>query len=203
MNLDVWRWLHDTPPPDERVLSADERERALRYRVASAARQFSGTRAALRHVLARYLEVAPEEIAIVGDGAKPRLAGNELDFNVSHTAGLSLIAVAPAGSSVGIDVERVRPLPRARAIARRFFTPDEVAAIGDDEQEFLRRWTRKEALIKAQGAGVWDHLDRVATSDGEWRVLDVDAPIGFIAAAAAWAGEWEIRPCDLVEAMLK
>ncbi|MBQ0989839.1 4'-phosphopantetheinyl transferase superfamily protein [Micromonospora sp. H61] len=83
----------------------------------------------------------------------------ELAVSVSRTAGLVVIAARRAGA-VGVDVERIRPLP-ALALARRWFPPGELAWLGDRPEagrtvDFLRLWTAKEAVGKALGRGLRD-----------------------------------------------
>ncbi|MFE9919586.1 4'-phosphopantetheinyl transferase family protein [Micromonospora sp. NPDC005553] len=81
----------------------------------------------------------------------------ELAVSVSRTAGLVVVAARQAGA-VGVDVERIRPLP-ALALARRWFPPAELAWLGDRPEagrtvDFLRLWTAKEAVGKALGQGL-------------------------------------------------
>ena len=81
----------------------------------------------------------------------------ELAVSVSRTAGLVVVAARRAGA-VGVDVERIRPLP-ALALARRWFAPAELAWLGDRPEagrtvDFLRLWTAKEAVGKALGRGL-------------------------------------------------
>lgn len=67
-------------------------------------------RAALAEVLSRYLGLEPAEIELErGEHGKPALPGDPppLEFNLSHSAGLVLIAVT-AGRPVGVDVRRRR-----------------------------------------------------------------------------------------------
>jgi len=196
--LHVWRWRHETPPPDASVLTDSERERASRFRVAGARERFVGTRAALRHVLARYTA----DVEIAGESGKPRLASGAVDFNVSHTHGLSLIAVAHAGSDVGIDVEPMRHVARAETIARRFFTHDETRAIlasADRDREFLRCWTRKEARVKARGGAMWDLFARRGEAEdlSGWTLIEIDAGDGYIVTAALRAGDYTTRFFDV------
>src|ERR1700761_6761818 len=67
-------------------------------------------RRALAAILADYLGDAQEAGLRLGEDGKPRLARDpeRLSFNLSHSAALALIAVAPGGIEVGIDVERLR-----------------------------------------------------------------------------------------------
>ncbi|MFC7587338.1 4'-phosphopantetheinyl transferase family protein [Nonomuraea antimicrobica] len=69
----------------------------------------------------------------------------ELGVSFSHTRGY-VCAVAGPGK-VGVDAERVRPGPLDTMLADRVLTPRERALVtGNDE--LMRHWTRKEALIK-------------------------------------------------------
>jgi 4'-phosphopantetheinyl transferase len=63
--------------------------------------------------------------------------------------------------NVGIDIERVRPA--SAEIVTRFFTSTEKAALAslsgaDWLLAFYRCWTRKEALLKANGNGLFSGL---------------------------------------------
>lgn len=83
----------------------------------------------------------------------------ELAVSVSRTAGLVVVAARRTGA-VGVDVERIRPLP-ALALARRWFPSTELAWLGDRPEagrtvDFLRLWTAKEAVGKALGQGLRD-----------------------------------------------
>ncbi len=104
------------------------------------------------------------------------------------------------GCEIGVDVEAVRPIERLAELARRNFHPGEIAAVGaadaaDASSVFLSCWTRKEAVLKAQGAGLRSPLiefdTHSLTSDGEITVsgtrtyLQELAPArGYIAAVA-------------------
>ena len=139
---------------------------------------------------------------------KPALAWPVLDipFNVSHTGGLALVAIAGRGR-VGIDAETVRSEIEVEDLSRRFFAPAEAAeilALSPDAQlpAFFACWTRKEAFIKALGGGLSVALDSFQVSiggdeparllwvDGEeceqWSLLDLSEP--GIAAALAVEG---------------
>jgi 4'-phosphopantetheinyl transferase len=65
---------------------------------------------------------------------------------------------------VGVDVEALREIPDAVALAQRYFSPSEAAFVsggGETEQaaRFLACWTRKEAVVKGVGAGLLMPLD--------------------------------------------
>jgi 4'-phosphopantetheinyl transferase len=133
------------------------------------------SRAALRSILGGYLGQPPGDVAIVArPNGKPQLHIGELAFNLTHSADLALIAVT-RGCEIGVDVEAVRPIERLAELARRNFHPAEIAAVEaaaatDAAKEFMRCWTRKEAVLKALGTGLTTPLaefDTIAsTSDG-------------------------------------
>ena len=129
----LWLAALDQPPEAREwlggLLSAEERERAGRYRVARVRDQFVAGRGLLRLLLAGCLGADPREIPIVYEpNGKPVLGpGESLQFNLSHSEGRALIAIG-RGGRVGVDLERVRPLANIDVLVERFFSPRERAA---------------------------------------------------------------------------
>jgi phosphopantetheinyl transferase len=114
--------------------------------------------------------------------------GGRLKFNLSHSAGLALVAIA-AGSNVGVDLEPIRPFAGMSGLAAEFFPPQaraayEAAPPAERAAVFFRWWTRIEAVGKAIGCGL-DHdascLDRVPHQS-------CDAFRGLAIAVAAQTG---------------
>lgn len=104
-----------------------------------------------------------------------------LHMSVAHAGGLAAAAVCDHGP-IGVDVERVESRRNLIAIAQRFFAPEESALLercGADERTalFHQWWTRKEAVLKATGAGLRGGLtvrvDGPADRDG-WRRVGLD-----------------------------
>jgi 4'-phosphopantetheinyl transferase len=160
----VWVVRLDAPPaPIEELsgcLTADERERAERFKVAKARQQFVTARGLLRRVLGGCLGVPPLEVPITYTGAgKPVLRDDAagVHFNVTHTDGLALLALARR--PVGVDVERLRTVFDPEGLVARFFSAAEREAYLALPAElraaaFFRGWTCKEAVIKAGGLSV-------------------------------------------------
>lgn len=103
----------------------------------------------------------------------------EFDVNWSHS-GECLIAACGAGVRVGVDLEWRRPRFKALAIARRFFAPEEIAALEllvDDptalQWQFTRLWCAKEAVLKAHGHGLSFGLHRLRFAVNEALVGDI------------------------------
>ena len=153
--LAEWEWLSDA-----------ERARAERLVRPRDGRRFVRCRGALRVILGRLLDAPAGSVAFqTGPGGKPILpfAGDSPDrrplhFNVSHSGELALIAVSRR-FELGVDVEKTRPISQAERIVESYFTEAERAeflavAEADRPAAFIRGWTRKEAILKAQGVGL-------------------------------------------------
>lgn len=141
-------------------LSPDERERAGRLRAPHALAGFAITRAVLRRLLAHRVGVPAHALCFrSGPHGKPYLAQHpEVAFNVSHTRGRAVLAFTARGP-VGVDVERLDPRIDVDGLAGRCFSAAETAALsqvpaGWRLQAFFDAWARKEAFVKALGAGL-------------------------------------------------
>jgi 4'-phosphopantetheinyl transferase len=118
-------------------------------------------RHALASLLAGYLGGAEAAALEFAENGKPRLARDpgRLSFNLSHSRRLALIAIAPGGTEVGVDVERLRPRRDLVRLAARWLPAADAAAIaaadeGRREALFYAAWTRHEARVKCTGAGL-------------------------------------------------
>jgi 4'-phosphopantetheinyl transferase len=216
--LDAHVWLVSLDVPPERrallgaMLSADERERARRYRVPGARERFVAARGTLREVLGRYSGLPPDRLRFsypcvcgradcVPARRKPRLeleAGRPpLRFNLSHTAGLAMVAVS-VGCELGVDAERIRPGTAIEPIAERVLGADDVAALralpaAQRVEAFYRRWTRREAYVKARGDGLAPRADSDREDAAHWWSRDLPAPPGYAAALVVEGGARVVR----------
>jgi 4'-phosphopantetheinyl transferase len=206
-------WCAELAQPQGRIdgyrslLSADELERAVRFRFDRHRNDYIAGRGMLRVLLGRYLKHPPEAVEIsYSHYGKPLLPDNRLQFNLAHSGGLALF-VFTLHDEVGVDIERERDLRDALAIAERFFSPSERAVLRelpDSERvpAFFRCWTRKEAFIKAVGEGLsypladFDvtlasgdpaRLLSIRGSEEEarrWSLHSLDLPAGYCGAVA-------------------
>lgn len=197
--LHLWHASLDLPVERasslERCLSTDERERASRYRLEIDRLRYIAARGLLRRLLAGYLEADPNDLGLAyGPKGKPEMAqgphAGAIRFNVSHSGALALYAIT-RHSGVGVDLERVRPVSNADRVARRVFPDHDLEdwrALPSEQrlEGFFVRWTRLEAVAKLHGGGVWWLAARGGTIPGDEPVtlLDVEAPPGYLAAAA-------------------
>jgi 4'-phosphopantetheinyl transferase len=138
------------------LLNGEERARADRFKFERHRRRFTVARAFLRETLAEAIGAKPCDVELVFSfNGKPSLANGAIEFNLSHSHELAVIALAE--TPVGIDVEYVKAMPDALKIAERFFASDEIAALQRSaavEHAFFRCWTGKEAYLKARAEGI-------------------------------------------------
>ena len=181
----VWRIRLD-PPGDQadswELLSDEERRRASRLVLEQHRRRFVAAHSALRRILAGYTARRARELEFTtGEHGKPALATphgdsrRALEFNLSHSADLALVAVARE-RPVGVDLERWEREMDHLALATRFFSLAERASLAslverrdDLVHGFFAAWSRKEAYLKARGEGVMrglHHFD-VTLAPGE------------------------------------
>lgn len=123
---------------------------------------------------------------------KPRLLWPGLTgFSITHSGDLVGVAVA-ASLPIGLDVEQEQPLPDLEPVTEL------VRAPGETVENFFLTWTRKEALLKATGAGLSGDMSAIALGPGprvvrwtgRWApaepmwVRDVPTAVGYRAAVA-------------------
>ena len=218
----VWFARLDPPAPVlaslERGLSCDERARAAAFRFDRDRRRFVAARGFLRAVLGRCLGNRPGEVSFAyGPHGKPRLAdpSASLRFNLSHSGERAACALCRE-EEIGVDVEAVRDLDDADAIAAHFFSAAEAAAIRrlpsapERLEALFNCWTRKEAYLKALGDGLARPLDdfdvtllpgeparlsRVAGDAAEpsrWSLAELDPGPGYVGEVAVRSRGWRL-----------
>jgi 4'-phosphopantetheinyl transferase len=141
----------------------------------------------VRAWLALELDCEPIAVALLRDAlGRPQLGGvqRRFDVNWSHSGERLLVALGE-GVQVGADLERIRPRPRALALAQRFFAPAESARLAALPQEqcelaFIRLWCAKEAVLKAYGRGLAFGLDQLvfAEADGALQLVECGSLLG-------------------------
>jgi 4'-phosphopantetheinyl transferase len=193
--LHVWKISLEQTPQRVRafraLLCSEELQRCERLHFPRDRDGFCVCRGYLRVLLGRYGGAAPDRIRLTR-GIHGKLAldrrvhETDIEFNVSHSGCLALIALA-RGRRVGVDIERAGPAGRIELISSRFFSAEEdesIRALPEESRDraFYACWTRKEAAIKALGGSI-AMLARVIVStdpEGPARILQMPsaAPAG-------------------------
>jgi 4'-phosphopantetheinyl transferase len=190
------------------LLSWSEQKRVNALLEERAVRQYVVSRAMQRRLLASYVGGSPSEVSfgVVAMG-KPTLSHPNdigLTFNTTHSGDLVIIAVT-ANRDVGVDVEKVKPIPRALQVAKRSFSPDEYELLAtlppeDVDRAFLSIWVRREGTAKARGDSVWRGL--ASWKDGaieksqdrqNWRVESLDLGPDFVGVVVARGSDWRVE----------
>ena len=215
-DVHVWRASLDCDAPVlsrlETTLSSDETARANRFVYATDRNHFVAARGILRELLGAYLMISPAELKFrYGNHGKPALDANASDsvlqFNLSHSGGLAIYGFS-LGRRLGVDVERIRPQLAGEDIARRYFAAREVAELQalpmhQRPEGFFLCWTRKEAYVKAHGAGLSLPLDSFTVSltpgraaqlqaddSDQWSLRALEPASGFVGAMVAEGRNW-------------
>lgn len=191
------------------ILAPSEQARAARFRRSADRVRFAATRVTLRKLLAQRMDCAPADIRF-GEhpygkpfAVAPPDRGFAPLFNVAHSGGYALIALADSAlvREIGVDIERVHEDFERKSLAPMVFTPKECLSIEiatDPVIAFYLHWCSKEAVLKAAGAGISEHLQTISLdfdfrtvivksiiSDWEAiRVKVLDSPCGYTAAFA-------------------
>jgi 4'-phosphopantetheinyl transferase len=202
-------------PSCELLLEPSEREHAARFRFPRDRQRFIACHALLRLILASYTGRPPEALRFAyGQFGKPSLApksgGSQLCFNLAHSDGLALYAVARQ-REVGVDVERIFPDVVTGGLVEKLFCHSERLAFQALPESarckaFFDCWTRKEACLKAMGVGLQvepgsfaaprDREELGALWQGSatrWSVQTFEPAAGFAAAVSAEGGGWSAR----------
>jgi 4'-phosphopantetheinyl transferase len=172
VSVPVFGWLRPRLGEADRrqalaVISPAERER---YEAAPH-ESFLAGRLVLRRLVAELTGIEPATVDLVavcpdcrGPHGKPTLVGSTLHLSLAHGRD-AVVAAASWGAAVGVDLESV---PSAAALE----------AIGTlAGEKTLLRWTRVEAILKADGRGL--RVDPRDVVVGEREGWVVDAPTRY------------------------
>ncbi len=225
----VWRW--NLGLPAERLvelyglLSADERQRADRFRFDRPRNAFIAGRGTLRLLVARYTGWDSRAVLFAYSAqGKPEVVAPACDirFNLSHSGAFAVAAFC-LGSELGIDIEQVNEKIDLK-VADHFFSESEITGLYALPSQlrtaaFFRIWTRKEAFIKEEGQGLSLTLNQFDVSvepDAEpallrcaWdasvperlTVVDLDPGAGYAAALVLPRRAWRIVCCQIDSSM--
>jgi 4'-phosphopantetheinyl transferase len=222
-NIHIWRAALDLPAhlleQLAGILSHEERSKATRFYYEQDRNRFIVSHGILRMILSHYLVEDPVRIEICYPArGKPYLAsvsgGDAPRFNVSHSYNLALLAFAQ-GREVGVDLEYIDPIQNIELIATRLFSADEQAAFqalpnSQKLKALYACWTRKEAYLKAIGAGLTRPLENIEVSfapdepaqlletlddvgdSGKWSLMNLSPAPDFAAALAVEGQDWHL-----------
>jgi 4'-phosphopantetheinyl transferase len=160
----VWIVALDVPTETVRMmagcLSASELERCERLDGDAARNRFIVARGAVRRILGHCTARDAGALTIVRtEHGKPRLDGGPaLEFSVSHSRDIAVVAIAAL--PLGVDVEHLREVRHLDRTASRVLHHDTtklLTALPEPQRTdaFIAAWTLREAHIKAVGGGLF------------------------------------------------
>ena len=188
----------------QHVLSANEQSRAARFVRVTDQENYVIDRAILRLLLSKYLRISQAEIEIecneFGKPFVPKILNQkDIRFNLSHSGDLCVLGFRQEGE-IGVDIEKIREDLAMDDLARRYFSPLEIAEFeglpnAQRKLGFFLGWTRKEAYVKAVGDGLQRPLDefsmtltpgetpKLSSADSQrWTVFSFDPGAGYVGA---------------------
>lgn len=208
----------------QKLLSADELERADRFYFANGRNQFISARGILRMLISYYLKIQPTLIQFeYNEYGKPAISKlqnkNSLQFNLSHSRDTVIYAFG-LQEPIGIDIEYHDENIAALDIADRFFTSSEAEQLrllesNKQKQFFYDTWTAKEAFTKGLGKGLSLDFDKFEISilSGEviqyncieifsWRILPLSFKENYSVTLATPLKNSEVKCYDFSLKML-
>jgi len=190
------------------LLSDEERSRAARFRSHRNRDFFIWRRAIRRAFLSSRIGVSARDIRFgTNQNGKPFIANQNLlthvHFSMSHTGNFLLLAISNL-RELGIDIESVHDAVDVEPLIYAGCNAAERAALMEIPRNhraraFLQLWTRKEACIKALGAGAdalasmpdltvnadtYDHPRKIHFMDRGILITNLVPPDDFIASLA-------------------
>ena len=186
-------WVIDTHDNDffqkhYNVLSKEEKERSQKFLFSSDTHNFLSSHIATRLILSKYIKCLADQI-IFGyhEYGKPYILNkNKVCFNLSHSGQKAIIAIYE--KDVGIDIEHINRELKIKDITEFAFNEQELLQLNtfsgnNQKKEFFKLWTKKEAILKAKGTGLFDDLKNTDISNYSVQHLDLNND-DYVAAIA-------------------
>ncbi len=167
-----------------------ERRRATAFTDVASARRFLRSRLAVRDLLGRRLGVSPARLRVAYTASgKPYLPDHPEQHISWSRSGRLLLAGADDGGPVGVDIERLRPVPAALDVLAAVYPALPATA---DPAAFLPAWTLLEAAVKATGRGLARGAAEVGLALGPGSTVTLRGISGH--GPGAWHGRTELLP---------
>ena len=154
--LDVLDWESSL---DE--LSEQRRQQVLQFKHEQGRRECVAAYLLLKQALREEYGITENPVFDYGEHGKPTIVGHpEIHINLSHCREAAVCAVS--SRPVGIDVESISRYKDS--LAEYTMNASELRKIKEaenPEEEFIRLWTMKEAVLKLSGEGISNDIKDV------------------------------------------
>jgi len=171
---------------DESFLATEELQRADRLRSQRQRGLFLRRRALRRFLLGEFLGISPRSICFVENiFGKPQLSQfspARCEFSTSHSKNIFAMAIAPK-SEIGLDVEVLRPDWNLESVAAMYLERRQLRQLEEmprleQQKQFLRFWSLREAFAKASGEGIVQSSDEQISAEQVWNcIFNPDSPL--------------------------
>lgn len=145
-----------------RAVSAERRERSLRYRFERDRRQSIAAYLLLKHGLMQEYGIDTAPDFSYSNGGKPHISTHlNIHFNMSHCQ--QGVACAISRYPIGIDIEAITEIDWD--VARHVMNNEQlhtIASSPNPQRSFCELWTTKESILKQTGEGLCDNLPQLA-----------------------------------------
>jgi len=194
-------WNANLDQPDSairslgRLLSLEETKRAERFHFEKHRNRFIVCHGLLRVLLSQYTGIEPACLQILnGQKGKPALSkmhnDKDIRFNLSYSKNVSLIAITRA-REIGVDIEYNSRSSDCEQIIGNFFSEKEKQFFYTQTEKsktdtFFKLWTKKEALVKALGVGLFIPLDSFDISLLDCEIVTLPSVEGFSENKSLW-----------------
>lgn len=166
------------------ALTDKELERVSFFKFKKVQDNYIFSQGTLRLLLSKYLNIPPREIQIgrLKKGKPYSIDNPDLRFNISNSEGKILYCFS-YDEELGIDLEKIRPLPDLEDLINRNFTSYEkryLTKVKDEKaNRFFKFWTIKEAYLKAIGVGMRLTPDKLEFSadNGNFKLESIQGEI--------------------------
>lgn len=164
--LIIWQFPTNVAFPEAtRYLSAAEKERAQRFYYDYHRIRYTVSHALTRAILAQYANISPEKLIFSQHKyGKPYLENApQIEFNLTHSKDLALLAIGQS-HPVGIDIEYFKARGY-QGISEMMYSHNEQRLVENAVSNikpliFFKIWSQKEAVIKADGRGIFNDTRR-------------------------------------------
>lgn len=143
------------------LLSEQRREQCLRFKHEQGRKTCAAAYLLLCEGLRKEYGIEEPPVFEYGEHGKPSIVGHpEIHFNMSHCKEAAVCVLSD--NPVGVDIESIRRY--SESLARYTMSDAEMERILQaecPEEEFIRLWTQKEAVLKLSGEGIRNDMKHV------------------------------------------
>lgn len=136
------------------------------------------------YLMYQYLGIESDDDLLVGPYGKLYLKSKSYFFNISHSGDYVVLAVAD--EELGVDIEEIEIAEAIKSVPSKAFTSDEKnwLAKQHSDEAFSILWTKKEAVLKADGQGFYRDPQSISVLDTKEFFIEYEKIENYILSCA-------------------